>query len=256
MATERLGRMLLAGAMVSIIALAGCAEKRRTDLHHERAHDLMMQARAAARADSPEDGLDYTDDVWMQVIEELSQVDQRFAAYDQDMALLEEIKAARADAFADQALARHEEETRRDERRRELDQRIDRILSDPFARGGRAPDLGDDPSEGGRYEVILSKVGSDVQGGTYVVRGEVLNVSGRTLGNPLVMVDFLDGRGRVMRTSQAMIEPLTIPHMGGGSFVVTTDARGVESWRLRMRELAGDRLSFKSPDPERPDPGQ
>lgn len=230
---------LVAALLVAFLACA-CSPGRRTDVHSARAHDLMMQARAAAGNQTP----DYTQPIWLEVIEELSQVDERYVGHDEDMALLEEIKTVRAAAF----LAQAERESREAELREKEDARvtaqIDEILTgSPFSPGG-----GPAPAGQVAWDIQLETLKSGPQGGRFYVSGQFRNMTDRILMDSLVLVDYLDARGHAIGTAQTMIDPNRIPPGGFGAFRVQTRDTGVRSFRLKFRELSGTHLTFRSPE--------
>lgn len=224
------------------ILLSGCQPKLKTDRHAERAHDLMMQARTQAGSA----GADYRNEIWLEVIEELSQVSEQYANYDADLALMTEIKTMRSAAFLAAARAEDAEEDEQRQREDSLNEQIDRILANPFSRGANGEDL----SEGGRWQVRLEAEDVSKAGGGYQVSGRVLNISTLTIERPIVMVDFIGRNGELVGTAQGTIEPTRIPPMASGVFRVKTRSPGIRKHRIVIRELSGSPLSLLIPDAE------
>jgi len=219
--------------LLGLLTALACSQARKTDLHWERARDLMMQEEVRARGKGP----DYSDPAWLMVIEELTQVNPRFEHYEEALALMEEVKAARAAAYRVRAeeIVRPDEEPPPD--RAPPDQDPDRPMVDPFRAG---PALA---GGGGRWQIVLSSVSSDRGRGTFRLNGEVLNVSGRALTNVLVLVEYFDTSGRPVRTVQGMLEPGSVPPGGYGTFDVgTADSDSLHRYQIRFRELAGSQL--------------
>jgi hypothetical protein len=227
--------------LLGLLTALACGQSRKTDLHWERARDLMMQEEVRAGGKGP----DYADEAWLQVIEELSQVHPRFEHYEEAMALMEEVKAARSAAYRAQAqrIVRPDDEPPRDQTPPgppPPGREPDRGRTDPF-RAGPARAGG-----GGHWEIVLSSASSSRSQGTFTLNGEILNISDRVLTNVLVLAEYFDASGRPVRTVQGMLEPGRVPPGGYATFAVgTADSASLHRYQLRFRELAGSQLAVR-----------
>lgn len=227
-------RLAFIPLLLPLVCALSCAGKRQTDLHWERAHDIILKERTLAEGQP-----DYTDPVWLDAIEELSQVDPRFVRYQEALALMEEIKDSRAAAFRAEA-ERLASERRENERGgQQAGEEFAQDQGDPFQRAPTGPDQG-------RWELEIQEVSAERHEGRFAIEGRVRNLSGRTLENPLVLVFFLDGKDGIVRTAQAMLDPAQVPAGGFGTFSLDTrDDSRIRRYRLQFRELAGSELALK-----------
>jgi hypothetical protein len=223
-------------------ALCACAPPRHQDLHWDRAQDLIIQAELEAG----EQGPDHTDEIWQEILVELGKVHPRYARYEDAMKLREEIRAKREAAQAEKRKLEASQAKEEEERRAQLESTLESLgKPDPFT-----PDTPNVlvNTAGSGYDIQLVRLGSTTSGRTFRVEGEVQGVASRNLVNVMVIVDFLDSRGRVLSTAQAMLEPPTLLPSSRATFQAETQLRSsLARYTLRFRELSGNRLRY--PDP-------
>jgi hypothetical protein len=234
-----------AALLLCLLVAGACSRTFRTDLHWERARDLMLKAETLADGQPP----DYADPIWLEVIEELSQVHPDFERSEEALALLEEIKASRAAAFKDGG-GKKEEEI-------ELPPIIDvsgrddgdgGARSDPFVPDGY---VGPDLSGQGRWDLTLQDLTTRRGEGRFVLAGRIRNISGREITNAMILVEFLGPSGRIVRFQQAMVDPGRVLAGGYGRFEVdTTDSAELSSYKIRFRELGGSELKVRTAEAE------